>query len=329
MAQETTRNEFEDIITAIVGGGLKGYSQGRQTELELRKELWKEKLKSKIKQDNLAQSLKTLQGQDSGEMNESGNVEIGGISGEGDISFKYVSPYEKKKRLLDIKELERKEYEATPEGQAKQAKQKAAEQALIKTEQDTATNLAKASRLIPLAKRIETEWLTTDPYTSKFIDYQGKFRPTALLVKAGAAPIAGYWDILKKGVQATKAQRADLTYSDFVSGLRAQLARAMGDVGNLSEYEQNAVLGLVPKLTDIYETGKDKIQKIFALVEDIKDARRQGYEDVAKMYEARTGVKLENKNLINKQQVSNEVPAGYKKQVNRKTGQTRIVPINQ
>ena len=48
MAETTQRNEFEDIITAIIGGGLKGYSSGRQSELELRKEMWKEKLKHQL-----------------------------------------------------------------------------------------------------------------------------------------------------------------------------------------------------------------------------------------------------------------------------------------
>ena len=48
MAETTQRNEFEDIITAIIGGGLKGYSSGRQSELELRKEMWKEKFKQQL-----------------------------------------------------------------------------------------------------------------------------------------------------------------------------------------------------------------------------------------------------------------------------------------
>jgi hypothetical protein len=81
------------------------------------------------------------------------------------------------------------------------------------------------------------------------------------------------WDVLKKGIGATDAQQRDQVYANFVKGVRAQLARGMGDVGNLSETEQVAVIQLIPTLMDSYESGIKKFEQISQLVEDIRKTR--------------------------------------------------------
>lgn len=49
-------------------------------------------------------------------------------------------------------------------------------------------------------------------------------------------------------------------YVASAEGLRSQIVRGLGDVGNLSEYEQKVASNLLPKITDNTETKKAKIQ---------------------------------------------------------------------
>jgi hypothetical protein len=144
-------------------------------------------------------------------------------------------------------------------GQTPEAKIK--EQSQLAAAKERETTISKAERLEAVGNRVKQEWIKTSPYKG-------------LITKAGLVPALGAWDILKKGLQATSAQRADLAYADFVQGIRAQLARGMGDVGNLSEYEQKAVIRLIPKLTDSYETGLLKMQQLSGLVDDIRQTRK-------------------------------------------------------
>ena len=143
-------------------------------------------------------------------------------------------------------------------GQTPLAKaESAAQEAQIK-EREVA--IGKAERLKTVGKSIETSWLKTSPYKGA-------------ITKTGLVPVLGMWDVVKKGAGATSAQRQDQAYASFVSGIRAQLARGMGDVGNLSEYEQRAVVQLVPSLLDSYESGQLKLGQLAQLVEDIKTTR--------------------------------------------------------
>lgn len=48
-------------------------------------------------------------------------------------------------------------------------------------------------------------------------------------------------------------------YLADVEGLRSQIVRGLGDVGNLSEYEQKYASSLLPKITDNIETRKQKL----------------------------------------------------------------------
>lgn len=141
------------------------------------------------------------------------------------------------------------------------------EQAQIAQQKENEVALGKASRLETVGKTMEREWLKTSPYKGT-------------ITKTGLVPVLGLWDIVKKGIGATDAQRQDQAYSDFVQGVRAQLARGMGDVGNLSEYEQRAVIRLLPTLFDSYESGKLKLQKLFGMVDDLRKTRQQrGYSE--------------------------------------------------
>jgi hypothetical protein len=142
---------------------------------------------------------------------------------------------------------------ATPLAKAEEA----AQTAQIK-EREVA--IGKAERLKTVGQSIEKSWLKTSPYKGA-------------ITKTGLVPVLGMWDIVKKGAGATSAQRQDQAYASFISGVRAQLARGMGDVGNLSEYEQRAVIQLVPSLMDSLESGQLKLGQLAQLVEDIKTTR--------------------------------------------------------
>ena len=143
--------------------------------------------------------------------------------------------------------------------------QKVEEQSALAAGKETSVNISKVQRLETIGRRIEKEWLTTSPYSRK-----------NLSIKVGLMPLLGAWDVVKSNLQATPAQENDKAYRNFVNLIRAQLARGMGDVGNLSEYEQAAVVGGIPTLMDTKETGIKKLQKIFRLVQDIRNARNRG-----------------------------------------------------
>ncbi len=122
--------------------------------------------------------------------------------------------------------------------------------------------LGKSERLNTVMQTIEKQWLKTSPYRGA-------------ITKTGLVPILGAWDIIKKGAGATEAQQNDQAYANFISGIRAQLARGMGDVGNLSEYEQRAVIQLAPTLMDSYESGQKKIGQMAQFIEDIRTTRQK------------------------------------------------------
>lgn len=152
------------------------------------------------------------------------------------------------------------------EQEFQQAQQrKVEEQSALAAGKETSVNISKVQRLETIGRRIEKEWLTTSPYSRK-----------NLSIKVGLMPLLGAWDVVKSNLQATPAQENDKAYRNFVNLIRAQLARGMGDVGNLSEYEQAAVVGGIPTLMDTKETGIKKLQKIFRLVQDIRNARNRG-----------------------------------------------------
>lgn len=98
-------------------------------------------------------------------------------------------------------------------------------------------NLNKIKRLYPIIDTIEAEWLKTKPGSRA----EG-------IGKAMVSPLQVDKDVS--------------SYQTFVNGMRAQLARAMGDVGNLSEPEQKAAMELVPKISDSKEVGQEKLKKI-------------------------------------------------------------------
>lgn len=150
-------------------------------------------------------------------------------------------------------------------GQTSESKIK--EQSRIASAKEVETAIGKSNRLQTVGNTVKEQWLKTSPYKG-------------LITKTGLVPVLGMWDVIKKGVGATSAQQNDQVYSNFVKGVRAQLARGMGDVGNLSETEQAAVVQLIPTLMDSYESGIKKFEQIAALVEGIRKTRNtQGYSE--------------------------------------------------
>lgn len=100
----------------------------------------------------------------------------------------------------------------------------------------------KSIKVIKYLNRIGDEFKKTSPYEPN-----------------PAQAILGGVDILKSGLRATDAQRKDIVYRDWVKSLRSNLARGKGEVGNLSQGEQEAVMGAVPSLMDDRETASNKV----------------------------------------------------------------------
>lgn len=191
-------------------------------------------------------------------------------SGAEDGSRPYVSSYKIGDTTIDFPK---------PTSVAKrEAQQKAISEATTGQVKEATLASSKANRLERLADFIGKKFQTTSPYSMK-----------NKAVKAGMMPLLGAADIAKKGFQATDAQKNDKLYADFVDGVRAQLARGMGDVGNLSEYEQKAVLKLVPTLMDTAEVGAEKIRGIKELAAEIRKARDAGFKSIEELYESTEG----------------------------------------
>ena len=118
-------------------------------------------------------------------------------------------------------------------------------EAKSKIEQERQANLAKVKRLYPIIDIVEREWIKTKPGNRA----EG-------LGKAVMSPLQVDKDVT--------------SYQTFVKGMRAQLARAMGDVGNLSESEQQAALNLVPSVSDSKDVGVEKLNKIRAFISNLE-----------------------------------------------------------
>lgn len=141
----------------------------------------------------------------------------------------------------------------------------------------------KANTLESVYNNIEDLWLKTEPKE-----------------KGGIGMLtAGPYDYMAAGLQRNPKEIASKEYLDFIGGIRALLARGMGDVGNLSEYEQKAVIQSVPKIgpfgQDIKQTGTNKMANLRKVINDIKEARKQGMSLEA--YQGNTG----NKPVFNNQ----------------------------
>jgi len=155
----------------------------------------------------------------------------------------------------------------TPEEGKKITQQKAEEQATIAAEKERQVNTSKVSRLTDMANVIESRFAETSP-------------------KSGVwGPISGIIDSALKGLQITPNQVTDRAYVSFVKGFRAQLARAMGDVGNLSEPEQKAAMNLVPTLLDSKETAAKKLQNLREFIKTIQNRETEtpAQEDMSQM----------------------------------------------
>ncbi len=149
----------------------------------------------------------------------------------------------------------------TPEEQGREISFESQKQSAIASEKERQLNVSKISRLGSIADFTEKKWLETKPGKGFFGRVSG----------ASSIPLSY--------LQSTNQQSIDFAYKSFAKGMRAQLAKAMGDVGNLSEPEQKAAMDLIPSLMDTTEVGLKKIQNIRAFVNliqsgDIESARK-------------------------------------------------------
>lgn len=80
-----------------------------------------------------------------------------------------------------------------------------------------------------------------------------------------AARLKGGGRLVESQLQITERGENLAKMRDFIKGVRAQLAKALGEVGNLTELEQQAVVEMLGAMTD---TGS-KAWKSFELVEDV------------------------------------------------------------
>lgn len=120
-------------------------------------------------------------------------------------------------------------------------------------EKDRQVNISKISRLNNITDIIEKEYEKTKTPGGM----TGFLRRPA--------------ETFSRNLQITDNQRQDKAYGDFAKGMRVQLARAMSEVGNLSEPEQKAALDLIPNLLDDPRTAKIKLQQLRDLVNTVKD----------------------------------------------------------
>ena len=120
------------------------------------------------------------------------------------------------------------------------------------SEKDRQLNIGKISRLTNLVDLVEAEYAKTKTPGGIF----GILR----------RPV----ETFSRGIQATENQRQDKAYGDFVKGIRVQIARAMSEVGNLSEPEQKAAMDLVPSLLDDPRTAEIKLKQLRDLVAKVQ-----------------------------------------------------------
>lgn len=140
----------------------------------------------------------------------------------------------------------------TPQGKVEMEAQKTA----LK---ETQVNLSKVKRLTPIVDTIEKEWIKTNPQSGLSGRLQG---------------------LSRLGIAQAQTDKNLSAYRTFVKGMRAQLARAMGDVGNLSEPEQKAAMDLVPTLTDNIETGMEKISKVRAFIATLEQGNQEAARSI-------------------------------------------------
>lgn len=145
----------------------------------------------------------------------------------------------------------------TPEEKEIEVQDEAYKKAIVKSEEEKVTNATKVGRLSNLVDLVEKKFAET-----KTPQGVGGFikRPVENLLM---------------GAQLTENQRTDKAYVNFVEGLKAQLARAMGEVGNLSETEQKSAIRLIPNTWDDPRTAAKKIQTLREFVTQIQDAARK------------------------------------------------------
>lgn len=167
--------------------------------------------------------------------------------------------------------------------------QKAQRQVMTAQLKDLSLAAKKINGLTPLIDQVET----------KIQDF-GKISPGI----RGKAEGAIGW---VRGVLQTKGEGSKINaYKAYKQGVRAQLVKAMGDVGNFSESEQKAAINLIPNYGDSNETKTNKIQQLRDLISQKKQYTEGQVSDINSQLQLLYGMDLsqtpeimgKNNNLI-------------------------------
>ncbi len=121
MARQMERNPSEDILASILQGGIQGFSAGRKDEMDIRKEIWKERIKQQLMPRKYEPTTQE-------EALEFERAKAGIV--------KPNQALQERKSLLQIKDLEQKQKDV-------EAQSKFASQEVIDTAQDALNTIAE------------------------------------------------------------------------------------------------------------------------------------------------------------------------------------------
>ncbi|MBM3701733.1 MAG: hypothetical protein FJW63_01870 [Actinobacteria bacterium] len=257
------RDEFRDIVESILQGGIQGLSAAQQNEMAMRKELYKEMLKSTITQK---MQERTLKGLDLSKYDVS--------VGPSGITYK---PKSEADILKDIQAKEEMEWmtgkqplipRTTPEfATSMTTKQPSEATNLIPIEFDKFGRPTKYKDLTAeteeLKRKKEVEFDVKKQQLAKDLD--SFFSVDDLIDRAEG----GFWETRKAGlsskIRALSQEGikgyAARTHDAVTKRLRVQLVRAAGDVGNINIVEQQAAEQMVPGFFD--SKGSAEIKRAF------------------------------------------------------------------
>lgn len=248
-------------------------------------EEWQLERKKKLASDILKQLSSGGLIQEAGAMEGSGgnpnSIQAGGLLGQSNmgpafvsgidletgmpkISFQSPKDLEETRLLKEIKNnpqyrnkgvsIGGQTFERIPTKEEKEQDiaDEANKKSVVKAEEERVVNASKMERLGSIVDVIEQEYKKTKTPggLSGFI----------------RRPI----ETFGRHLQLTPNQRTDSAYGSFVKGIKAQLARGLGEVGNLAKNEQEDAMNLVPTLLDDPDTATKKLTALRELINRIK-----------------------------------------------------------
>ena len=191
------REEFRDIISAIITGGLSGYQSGKNVELDLRKEVWKETLKNKLRLQQQKELLSSV-----GDKTRWKRT----ITPEGGISFTEKSTEDILKEQ-EAEELLGGETDSTIASKrlAQKVRETQAIEAAKPYGETEAQVISKADIISPLIDKLITKVKTKEIYEGVKIPFGAS--------RVGAFLKEGPWQSFKRGLTGGEGRQAGLLLS--------------------------------------------------------------------------------------------------------------------